>query len=296
MDEKSVSALHLPTQDLQVLQRNWYDASLLFLYKADFLRRTKIQTVQAIAILGMSYINFGDFELYKTMWACAVRISQMLGLNKAQSPITELSQEAQHRLWWTLVICDWYVGRRFDLLLCHADMFRMGGAPATCLIREEGFDIPLPMITKEGSVTASDGIQIHPVQYHIFMSRTAKSYHRFRMTMQSSGLAVVDIVRAADEELAELIDTLPTHLQADLEGAEHTNELEATYPWVRWQRIDTTLVLLYHRLRINCTLQESWMADPGSCASARAVCLRTARDIIFISQNWELPAHEKRQW
>jgi hypothetical protein len=107
MNAESSSSLALPSPDVQLLRRNWYDASLYFLHKADFLRRPRIETVQAIAIQGMLYVNFGDSALYSTMWACAIRVSQALGLNKNDSGIAELSQRAQHRLWWTLVICDW---------------------------------------------------------------------------------------------------------------------------------------------------------------------------------------------
>ena len=107
MNDDGSSSLDLPSEDVQLLQRNWYDASLYFLHKADFLRRPRIETVQAIAIQGILYVNFGDSELYRTMWAVAIRVSQTIGLTKHHSGLSEISQQAQHRLWWTMVICDW---------------------------------------------------------------------------------------------------------------------------------------------------------------------------------------------
>ncbi|KAF2111250.1 hypothetical protein BDV96DRAFT_189630 [Lophiotrema nucula] len=279
MSEECASDLDLPTDDVRDVQRNWYNASLYFLHKADFLRHPRIHTVQAIAIQGILYVNAGDWELYRTMWACAIRISQMIGLTRSQSAITELSQEAQHRLWWTIVICDW-----------------MGGGPTSSLLREEDFDVPLPTVTEEGSIRTSNRNQIHPVQYHIFMSRTARAHQRFRRALRHSHKTKLEAVRAADEELADLIDTLPSHLQPDIGGAELISDLERRLPWIRWQRVDATLVLLYHRLCLHRILQKDWLQEPVTFASARAVSIKTAKDIIWISQNWELPVNERRQW
>lgn len=164
------------------------------------------------------------------------------------------------------------------------------------LVLETDFDVPLPAVDEAGRVIGPNGLLIHPVQYHIFMAQTSTVYHRFTTALRCSQLPITDLVRAADAELAEVINTLPTHLQPESAGAESTEALESAYPWVRWQRVYATLILLYHRLRINRTLQKDWATDPAPYAWARAVGLRTARDIIWITQNWEQPADERRDW
>lgn len=95
--------------DPQRLLRNWYEAALLCLNRADFMRKNNVRTVQTIAILGMCVYNFGDSELNNHLWSCAIRIAQALGLDgsRSDSACMPLSKEAQRRLWWTLVICEW---------------------------------------------------------------------------------------------------------------------------------------------------------------------------------------------
>ncbi len=73
------------------------------------MRVPSTRSVQAIAILCMLFHNWGDADLAEHMRSCAIRIGQMLGLDTPLSPAAEacLSQEGQHRLWWTLIICEW---------------------------------------------------------------------------------------------------------------------------------------------------------------------------------------------
>lgn len=67
-----------------------------------------IRTVQAIAILGMCFFNFGDSELCKTMYSVAIRTAQGLGMHDPQQGNkTGLSVAHASRLWWTLVIDEW---------------------------------------------------------------------------------------------------------------------------------------------------------------------------------------------
>lgn len=89
--------------------RNWYDAAIFCLHHADFMRFASVRSVQAIAVLGMCFNNWGDLQLGERMLSCALQIAQQLGLNTSfcEQARTCLSEEGQHRLWWTLIICDW---------------------------------------------------------------------------------------------------------------------------------------------------------------------------------------------
>ncbi|KAH6889333.1 hypothetical protein B0T10DRAFT_487782 [Thelonectria olida] len=275
-DEDETLRLHLPGHHDELLH-NWYEAALLCLNHSDFMRQRNVRTVQAIAILGMCFYNFGDSELNAHLWSCAIRIAQSLGLDGSRSdqPSIPLTKEAQRRLWWTLVICEW---------LCvpyHVPQ-----------VDEADFNTPLPSMDPINE--PDDDIQ--PVQYHIVMARTSTVYHRFRESLRRGNRSIGETVHLADQELAEVINTLPEHLQPDGGKNPGMDHLEAEHPWIKWQRFDVSLVLLHHRLRIHRALHKEWLESPGRHEGARAVCIRTARDIIWISQNWDQPAAMRRQW
>lgn len=90
--------------------QNWFDTSIFCLQQAEFMRRWDIKSVQAIAVLGVLFVTLGEYHLYLTMWTCALRIAQKLGLDRPQegSQVSNMSKEGQLRLWWTLIICEWY--------------------------------------------------------------------------------------------------------------------------------------------------------------------------------------------
>ncbi|KAI7780516.1 hypothetical protein LA080_015917 [Diaporthe eres] len=215
--------------------------------------------------------------------ACAMSIARTIGLDRGDpvdgTRLAGMSKEARRRLWWTLVICEW-----------------LPGPHPPSVITEMDFDVPLPAVEASGSVIGPGGLEMHPVQYHIFMARTSTVYNRFRMGLRGSQVPLDEAVRRADEELAEIINTLPQHLSPEGTDRDHESELEALYPWIRWQRVDVTLVLLCHRLRINRVLQSEWQADYSQYGWARSICLRAAKDLIWISQNWEQSAAKRSQW
>ncbi|KAJ3533439.1 hypothetical protein NM208_g7984 [Fusarium decemcellulare] len=281
MDDAEAENLPLPdgfTQ--QAVSANWYHAAIFCLHRADFLRVPSIRSVQAIAILGISFNNRGDSELGQHLWSASIRIAQKIGLDRGCSEVASscLSTEGQHRLWWTLVICDW-------LILPYQPP----------RVHDIDFDVPLP------SAASADEVEeaTHPVHYHIFMARTSTVVYHFRQAIRSGLECVtqtVKAVRKADEELAEIIDTLPVHLQPEADGDDEIARLELAQPWIKWQRFDLTLVLLHLRLRINCTLQEQWLAHPGQYDWARTISVRSALSVIWINRNWDQPASMRKQW
>jgi hypothetical protein len=87
----------------------WYDASIFCLHRSDFMRTRSIRSVQAVAILGMCFNNWGDSDLDLHLWSCALRIAQSISLHNPPSSATDiLSAEGQRRLWWTLMIVEWH--------------------------------------------------------------------------------------------------------------------------------------------------------------------------------------------
>ncbi|KAF6833236.1 hypothetical protein CMUS01_06642 [Colletotrichum musicola] len=275
MDSQEASSVLGP--DHQEILENWYEAALFCLGQSELMRTSNIRVVQAVAVLGICFYNFGDAELSQHLWSCAIRIAQNLGLDGSRPGRTpkEIGQEAQCRLWWTLMICEWLV------VPYHVPQ-----------VDEGDFDVALPSMDPGSGLPG--GLQ--PVQYHIFMARSSIVYHRFRSALREGTRPVSEVVRLADEELAEVINTLPEHLHPDGGKNEEMNELEGEHPWIKWQRFDISLVLLYHRMRINRSLQRDWKASPGQHEWARTVCIRSAMDIIWIIHNWDQPAAMKRHW
>ncbi|KAK1687495.1 hypothetical protein BDP55DRAFT_630687 [Colletotrichum godetiae] len=274
------TTLHTPngvdrrSGDLESILQRWYKTALFCLEETDYMRTSTIRPVQAIAVLGMCFHNFGDSGLYRHLWSCAIRIARNLGLDCSHAThlASELGLEAQRRLWWTLIICEWLAVPYYVPQVDEGD-----------------FDTSLP--SDESDV---EGPQ--PVLYHIFMARTSTVYHRFRSALREGTRSVSEIVRLADDELAEVINTLPAHLQPDGGKSKEMQGLEIIHPWIKWQRFDISLVLLHHRMRINRSLQKEWLAAPGLYDWARAVCIRSAMDIIWITHNWDQPVAMRRQW
>ncbi|KXH27580.1 hypothetical protein CSAL01_00747 [Colletotrichum salicis] len=224
----------LPEGDLESILQQWYKTALFCLEETDYMRTSTIRPVQAIAVLGMCFDNFGDSGLYRHLWSCAIRIARKLGLDGSHTthPTSKLGLEAQRRLWWTLIICEWLA-----------------------------------------------------VPYYVPQIGVA-GRHR----------SVSEIVRLADDEIADVINTLPDHLQPDGGKSEEMQELEIIHPWIKWERFDISLVLLHHRMHINRSLQKEWLEVPGLYDWARAVCIRCAMDIIWITHNWDQPVAMRRQW
>lgn len=89
----------------------WYNAAIFCLERGNFMRAPNARSVQAIAILCMCFHAWGDAELADHMRSCAIRIAHRLWLTQSSSSSVGapyLSQEGQCRLWWTLIICNWY--------------------------------------------------------------------------------------------------------------------------------------------------------------------------------------------
>jgi hypothetical protein len=157
------------------------------------------------------------------------------------------------------------------------------------------FDVPLPSAQGVGENEAAH----YHVHYHIFMARTAAAVYRFRATIRSAFgiLETIKAVKTVDEELAEVIDSLPRLLQPEtnLED-EELHQLELANPWIKWQRYDVTLVLLHLRLRIHRTMQSHWLSDPDQYNWARSVSVSSAMSVIWINHNWDQPASMRKQW
>src|ERR1041384_2551177 len=113
-------------------------------------------------------------------------------------------------------------------------------------VEEEDFDLPLP----SPRPVPGYGRDLDPAHYHVFMARTAQVYRRFTDSISRGAAPLEEVVRSADEQLAQIIVTLPEHLQPDFadvsrDGNEADDSGTPVEPWIKWQRFDITLVLLH---------------------------------------------------
>ena len=248
--------------------RNWYDASMFFLHKAEFLRRHDMRSIQAIAILLGLMKNMGDFDLQSSLLAVGIGIAQCLGMDKEPPTVSEnyIQQELSRRVWWTLVICDWL----------------QRPVRAAC-IQEAGFQVNLPRLVTDDemsawNLTAVDDAYPRPIQYHIAMIRLAQEYHRFRHrlpTTADTAAKLESFVLEADESLARIIDELPPHLTM-------SGQIGDDIPWAHSQRKNLAVALLFYRLNINRVLQHQWLDCDVAFRRARAICLSSAKAIISL--------------
>lgn len=102
--------------------RLWYNGALCELQCGDFLRKAHLKSIQTIAILSSCNGNFGQVEREQILLSVAIAMARCLNMHKLaeESRLTpnivkmacwKLPQDRAlgRRLWWTLVICDWYV-------------------------------------------------------------------------------------------------------------------------------------------------------------------------------------------
>lgn len=128
------------------------------------------------------------------------------------------------------------------------------------------------------------------------MAQIASTYCRFRAALRARTNSVVELVREADERLADVINKLPLHLQPEQAQTPGDAIGDMLHPWIPWQRWNLGLVLLYYRLHINRTLQNQWLVSPDTLRGPKAVCLGCAKAIIHNTKLATQPLNKRRQW
>ena len=249
------------------MRENWYDSALFFLQRSDVLRAVDLQTLQAIGVLNVCFVIFGDFDLYCNLWMLGVRIGYSCGLHRDSMPEDgvpgALSIYQRRQLWWTLVISDWL-------------NFNIGH---TC-IRASDVRATPPEWMLDPDIASSD--EPHPLQHHIAFSKVACALYSFDNSLRFLGQdtdGLDAIIRNADNDLAEVIAWLPPHLQLDEEQDEAQQERDAMFPWIPWQKKGISIILLYYRMVVH---RVHLNATETSRDSARGslICLDSAHAIL----------------
>ena len=205
--------------------------------------------------------------------------------DKANSDEPIHLRETRRRVWWTLVLCEWIP------IPYHAPC-----------ISDGDFQVELPASFDDHELQSGDpspGDHPRPIQYHIVMIQMARVYHRFRASLKLCGdrtKEVANLVLKTDEELANIIEDLPLHLQGGQATDQQTLFQDRNEPWVPWQRTNLSLVLFYYRIVVNRVLQDQWVQDPATFARTRAICVGSARGIVSLASEFTRSLARHRPW
>ncbi|KAH8897558.1 hypothetical protein GQ53DRAFT_837454 [Thozetella sp. PMI_491] len=290
MDDKDTVCVRPEGMGVMDLLRNWYDAALSFLDRADFMQNPSIHSVRSIAILGIVFNHVGDVRRHSNLWSVAIRQAQQLrmGTDSGHENETYTQQQARRRLWWTLVLCDWI-----------PVPFR-----SPC-INEIDFNCQIPDEVDDDELLSSSGpsrlsrSKPRPIRYHIAMINISKIYYQIRYKLRLRNWAaseVAEFVFAADEQLANLISDLPAYLRFDEVATDTTRQRDLQNPFIPWQKESLSMVLLYYRMAISRLLQVHWLDNSITGARTRAICMSSAQGLINSTLSHTSHASKMRTW
>jgi signal transduction protein with GAF and PtsI domain len=119
------SVTNLGARAAQKSSFTYYEAALKELDYANFLGKPCLSTVQTLAILSLVHRSFGEVEKEYNLLSVAISTAKLLNmdrLGREHSTMDKMmistcwvdreTREVGRRLWWTLVICDWYDERQ----------------------------------------------------------------------------------------------------------------------------------------------------------------------------------------
>jgi hypothetical protein len=136
--------------------------------------------------------------------------------------------------------------------------------------------------------------QISPWLYHVTLCQLAIINHRFNEEVRDRKSDLEALVKSTDEELASIVSGLPSHLAPHGDGSQEETQPARDPPWTKWQRIDMTTGLFLTRAKVNYQCRKYWSAPSPSCTGQRAVCLNSARSVIYLYSTANFPVYLRR--
>ena len=99
MNSQEFVRIDPPLHNQEALLQIWYDTALHYLDQADFMQKTDLVVVQAIAVLGVVATNIGDAARHSHLWACALRIAEELKIGVDYEHLIEGPSLRETRKW-----------------------------------------------------------------------------------------------------------------------------------------------------------------------------------------------------
>ncbi|KAL3424915.1 transcriptional regulatory protein [Phlyctema vagabunda] len=178
------------------------------------LRCTSLCSIQALLVLALFFLGTPDSQMSFSLTGCAVRNSEMIGLNIAIThPNFTLEQIIQRkRVFWVTAILEQAASHR-------------AGRPATLALQDREIDIP-PEIDYEriGIVTSSDGsskTNLFRMMAHI-ATIESKTFQKLYSSSKSgrTGDEINNIIRDLDKDLKAYKKSIPASFNVDNFGSE----------------------------------------------------------------------------
>ncbi|GAA5936355.1 hypothetical protein JCM3775_006477, partial [Rhodotorula graminis] len=309
-------ACGLTADDVRVLPKLWFDASVDALHRGQFLAQHSVFAVQTIVILVISCQDVGGSDLIATLLACGIRIAQHLHLSrfgpddewdrkrraagvdpKSDEGVKGLVQrEVGKRLWYALATEDWLsvpFRRSYSISPSH-------------------FTTPLPLNCHDEDLSSGNAVnrpqdEATCVSKVLVAHKVASCIRRFFDDVNSAATARPDRANGAgagdhlsydllldvDREIRDIIETGPAFLRAD------DRAIEAQPPWVRWMlhwwiMSVSHKLLMCHRVFLGRSFRDSRYAFSRKAAieAARSIIQELVKGSKLPFQHlWTVPYH-----
>ncbi|GAA5853284.1 hypothetical protein JCM9279_003345 [Rhodotorula babjevae] len=304
MNADDARACGLTPDDVRVLPKLWFDASVDALHRGQFLAKHSVFAVQTIVILVISCQDVGGSDLIATLLACGIRIAQHLGISRLGAddewdrkrraagvdPASDegvkglVQREVRKRLWWALATEDWLsvpFRRSYSISPSH-------------------FTTPPPLNCHDedlSSGTAVDRSQDEAtcVSKVLVAHKVASCIRRFFEDVNSRPDRELsyDLLLDVDREIRDIIETGPAFLRAD------DKAIEAQPPWVRWMlhwwiMSVSHKLLMCHRVFLGRSFRDSRFAFSRKAAieAARSIIQELVKGSQLPFQHlWTVPYH-----
>ncbi len=168
-------------------------------------------------------------------------------------------------------------------------------------ISEADFDGILPLPLDDDELAAAKPpfdralhLKYSPYVYHVISSQVAVVMHRFSKALRRAPDLLERLVRDSNDQLAIIKTRLPYHLQSDVPGSVELSAAEGRHPWIRWQRLELSTLLLHCRILVNRQCRWRWNDNLKMFLGPRNVCMESARSLISILSEAHPPLHQRR--
>jgi hypothetical protein len=244
----------------------WYNAVFQELDLANYLSKPKLGTVQTLAICTTLHRNFGQPDREYVLLGVAINVARTLGMDRLGSEATcpkhlktrvewatWSRRELGRRLWWTLVICDWYVLVNIHEISLLRFNYRMTVFSRPASISSHSFTTVLSVDEVESQTDVIMGVDPttgpsppSALHYHLVMSKIAQViYFQVKAGEEKS---TSNICRAL-QAINSIANSLPAHLAPDNQEPLHLLQ-DSMWPWIPVQRNSLASVLQACRINI----------------------------------------------
>ncbi|ORY84693.1 hypothetical protein BCR35DRAFT_324757 [Leucosporidium creatinivorum] len=301
MSRSAAALCGLSEDDLRTLPKQYFDASVDSLYRADFLAKHSVLAVQAIVVLVVTCQSLGPSDLVATLLSIGIRTAQHLNLHRLGDdaswqakrarmgidPFSEegikglIDREVRKRIWCALTTEDWYsviYRRSYAIVPSHVT------TPLPTNLHDSDLS--------RGSYLARPSGEATVVSKLLLSLQIASCIRRLFDGITEAGKHSYEGLMRIDKEVRELMKGVPAYLR---EGA----DLSHLPAYVEWQRFNWIFqihhtILVIHRPFLGRAFKDPRYAYSRTAASdaARAILHQLAsgsgREVPHL---WTVPYH-----